>query len=200
MTATQTPTEAPAQTTATTRTMIIVGSVRPGRIGLPIAEWAQQQLEAAGHEVDLVDLAELNLPFLDEPGHPAKKQYTKPHTIAWSERVEAADAIVLVAPEYNHSYSPALKNAIDFLFHEWNAKPVAIVSYGGISAGLRAATAIEPVLISVGMVRTSADVPISYAGKLIVDGRFPGDERLDSMAAAMAAQLASHAAVLRQLR
>jgi NAD(P)H-dependent FMN reductase len=92
--------------------MIIVGSVRPGRIGLPIANWVRERAEAhGGFDVDFVDLAELNLPFMDEPNHPSLHQYTKPHTIAWSERVAAADAFIFVTPEYNHSYSPALKKS-----------------------------------------------------------------------------------------
>ncbi|MET0828740.1 MAG: NAD(P)H-dependent oxidoreductase, partial [Microbacterium sp.] len=103
-----------------TRLMIIVGSVRPGRVGLPIAEWVRDQaVEHGGFDVDFVDLLELGLPFMDEPNHPRLRQYTKPHTIAWSERVDAADAFLFVTPEYNYSSSPALKNAIDFLNQEW---------------------------------------------------------------------------------
>ena len=106
------------------RLMIIVGSVRPGRIGLPIAHWVRERAEAnGGFELDFVDLAELALPFMDEPHHPTMQKYTKPHTLAWAARVAAADAVLFVTPEYNHSYSPALKNAIDFLNREWWRKP-----------------------------------------------------------------------------
>src|ERR1700712_2286441 len=121
-----------------TRLMIIVGSVRPGRVGLAVAQWAARHVsEHSDFEVDLVDLAELALPFMDEPNHPQLQQYTKPHTLAWSERVDAADAVLLVAPEYNHSYSPALKNALDFLGKEWWRKPVGYITYGGASGGTR---------------------------------------------------------------
>ena len=81
------------------------------------------------------DLLELGLPFMDEPQHPSKRMYSKPHTLAWSERVDATDAFVFVTPEYNHSYAPAIKNAIDFLFHEWWRKPWISVAYGGESSG-----------------------------------------------------------------
>lgn len=173
------------------RIMIIVGSVRPGRIGLPIAQWVRDRVEAAGHEVDFADLAEIGLPFLDEPAHPAKRQYEKPHTIAWSERVDAAEAYILVTPEYNHSYSPALKNALDFLFHEWSRKPVAFVSYGGVSGGLRGVTALEPVLIALGMQRTTADVVIPSARGQLEDGALVHDESRERALQAVVDELAA---------
>ncbi|KRF32911.1 NADPH-dependent FMN reductase [Yonghaparkia sp. Soil809] len=193
-----------------TRIMIIVGSVRPGRVGLSVAEWVrdrvQETVQRDGHgggdaaSIDLVDLAELNLPFLDEPHHPVKKQYTKPHTVAWSERVSAADAIVLVSPEYNHSYSPALKNAIDFLFTEWAHKPVAVVSYGGASAGTRGVAALDPVLSTVGLVKIAANPEINFIGSKMVDGVFQGDDKLAGTVAAMTTQLIETAEALTPLR
>ena len=182
-----------------TRIMIIVGSVRPGRIGLPIAHWVRERA-AAGHEVDLVDLAELNLPFMDEPEMPGKRAYTKPHTIAWSARVEQADAVLLVSPEYNHSYSPALKNALDYLQHEWAAKPVGVVSYGGASAGLRAAAALDQVLTTLGLVRVPVDMAISGPGAHLVDGAFAATEKQDATLARMIDQLGRYAEALRPLR
>lgn len=193
-----------------TRIMIIVGSVRPGRVGLSVAEWVRDRVSdaldrlesdgAAPSSIDLVDLAELNLPFLDEPNHPSKKQYTKPHTIAWSERVSAADAVVLVSPEYNHSYSPALKNALDFLYTEWAHKPVAIVSYGGASAGTRGAAALAPVLASVGLVKVAANPEINFIGSKMVDGAFQGDDKLAATVAAMTRQLVEVEDALAPLR
>jgi NAD(P)H-dependent FMN reductase len=193
-----------------TRIMIIVGSVRPGRVGLSVAEWVRDRMtdaltrDGAGKpneaSLDFVDLAELALPFLDESAHPAKKQYTKPHTIAWSERVSAADAFVLVAPEYNHSYSPALKNAIDFLFTEWAHKPVAVVSYGGASAGTRGVASLDPVLSTVGLVKVPANPEINFIGSKMVDGSFAGDDKLAATVAAMTRQLLEHAKALAPLR
>jgi len=161
-----------------TRLMIIVGSVRPGRIGLPIAQWAAERAEARGDiEVDFVDLAELALPFMDEPNHPMVRRYTKPHTLAWSERVDAADAFLLVTPEYNHSYSPVLKNAIDFLNREWWRKPVGYVSYGGVSGGTRGVVALDQAINGLGLVKIGANLEINFAGKMIADGVFgPGEK------------------------
>ena len=180
-----------------TRIMIIVGSVRPGRIGLPIAHWVRERAAAAGHEVDL---AELNLPFMDEPEMPGKRAYTKPHTIAWSARVEQAEAVLLVSPEYNHSYSPALKNALDYLQHEWAAKPVGVVSYGGASAGLRGAAALDQVLTTLGLVRVPVDMAISGPAAHLVDGAFAATEKQEATLARMIDQLGRYAEALRPLR
>ncbi len=164
------------------KVMIIVGSVRPGRVGLSVAEWVRDRVQSDGRfEIDFVDLAELALPFMDEPAHPSKRQYTKPHTIAWSERVDAADAVILVTPEYNHSFSPALKNALDFLNHEWWRMPVTTVSYGGVSAGTRGVTAIEPVLVNFGMVKTTANVEIPFVATHIVEGVFQSDPKFEAI-------------------
>jgi NAD(P)H-dependent FMN reductase len=158
--------------------MIIVGSVRPGRVGLPIAEWVRGEAEKSGKfEIDFVDLKELALPFMDEPAHPRLKQYTQPHTIAWSERVEAAEAFIFVTPEYNYSYSPALKNALDFLNQEWWRKPVGFVSYGGVSSGTRGMAALLPSLAILGLVRVGANVELTFGGKQVVDGVFQPQEK-----------------------
>lgn len=183
------------------KVMIIVGSVRPGRVGLPIAEWVRSQVEqTSDFEIDFVDLAELALPFMDEPNHPRAKQYTKPHTIAWSERVEAADAFIFVTPEYNHSYSPALKNALDFLNAEWWRKPYGIVSYGGISAGTRGVTALEPVLALLGLVRTGAFVELAFAMTRVVDGVFAASEKETAILGTELTELAELVAALQPVR
>ena len=179
--------------------MIVVGSVRPGRIGLPIAEWVKRATES-DWEIDLVDLAELDLPFMDEPNHPALRTYTKQHTIDWSERVDAADAIILVTPEYNHSFSPALKNAVDFLHQEWWRKPVGFVSYGGVSGGTRGVVALEPVITGVGMVRTGAGVEIPFAGAQVADGVFTPSEKETAILGKLVAELDGLATALRPLQ
>jgi len=155
------------------RVMIVVGSVRPGRVGLPIAEWVRARTEEhGGFEIDFADLAEIALPFLDEPNHPSQRLYTKQHTFDWSARVDDADAFIFVSPEYNHSFSPVLKNAVDFLSQEWWRKPVAFVSYGGVSAGTRGVVAMEPVLTTVGLVKTGATLDLPFVKSLVVDGVF----------------------------
>lgn len=161
-----------------TKLMIIVGSVRPGRIGLAIAQWVRDSALVRGDfEVDFVDLVELGLPFMDEPNHPRLRSYTQQHTLEWSARVDAAEAILLVTPEYNHSFSPALKNALDYLSAEWWRKPVAFVSYGGISGGTRGVVALEPIVIGLGMVRVGAEVEIPFAARLVVGGVFSPEEK-----------------------
>ena len=153
--------------------MIILGSVRPQRVGLSVALWAHEVVtESADFEIDFVDLAELNLPFMDEPRHPEHQQYTKSHTRAWSARVRAADAFLFVAPEYNDSYSPALKNALDFLHHEWAGKPVGFLSYGGLSGGARGVAALGPVLASLGLGSTATKLAIPDVVDQVNDGSF----------------------------
>lgn len=118
---------------------IIAGSSRPGRFNIQPANWITDLAKDRDDiEVELLDLAEINLPFLDEPNTPLSHDYTKDHTKAWSEKIEGIDGFVMVTPEYNHSFSPLLKNALDYLYYEWNFKPVTFVSYGSIAGGSRA--------------------------------------------------------------
>jgi len=185
-----------------TKLMIIVGTVRPGRIGISIADWVRAQAEAVeGVDVDFVDLLELGLPFMDEPAHPMRREYTQPHTFAWSERVDAADAFILISPEYNHSYSPVLKNALDYLAHEWRRKPVGFVSYGGVSAGTRGAAALKPVVSVLGMVAVGPAVEINHPTKLVDDeGTFAPDERAETSLAGQLKELVSLSDALKPLR
>ena len=187
---------------SSTRVLVIIGSVRPGRVGLPIAEWVASELAAVdGIEVDVADLAELKLPLMDEPNHPMQRRYTQPHTIAWSERVDAADAVVLVTPEYNHSFSPALKNALDYLNHEWRHKPVTFVSYGGVSAGTRGVEGLKAVTSGLGLYTTGANVEINFPTNLIGDdGVFEPSETHRARLVAAAGELISLAAAFKPLR
>ncbi|MTD58941.1 NADPH-dependent FMN reductase [Amycolatopsis pithecellobii] len=159
------------------KVMVVVGSVRPVRIGLPIGEWVRDAALADGRfEVDFCDLKELDLPFMDEPKHPRLHEYSQPHTLAWSERVASTDAFIFISPEYNYGYSPALKNAIDHLFVEWNRKPVAFVSYGGASSGSRGVAALRPVMAATGMVAAMAGVEITFVRQHVHEGVFtPAD-------------------------
>jgi NAD(P)H-dependent FMN reductase len=157
---------------------VIVASTRPGRIGLPIASWfAQAAAEHGGFDVELVDLADYNLPLLDEPNHPRLRQYTKPHTHRWSETIERGDAYVIVHPEYNYSFNATIKNALDYLHQEWADKPVSFVSYGGVSAGTRATQALKQVVTTLRMVPVFEQVPIPFAAQFLnEEGEFvPND-------------------------
>lgn len=117
---------------------IIVASTRPGRKGPAIAQWLQQHAEAhKGFAIEMLDLATINLPFMDEPEHPRFKKYHHAHTKQWSATIDSADAFLIVMPEYNYGFTAPLKNALDYLFQEWAHKPIGLVSYGGMSGGIR---------------------------------------------------------------
>src|SRR3954447_2389920 len=117
---------------------IVIASTRPSRKGHAVAAWFEQVARRhGGVAIEVGELAEVNLPMMNEPEHPRLKKYEHAHTKAWSARVAAADAFVFVTPEYNFSPPPALVNALDYLVHEWAYKPVGYVSYGGVSGGLR---------------------------------------------------------------
>ena len=181
--------------------MIVVGSVRPVRVGPVVAEWVRAEAQqAGGWEIDYVDLAELALPFMDEPNHPALRKYTKQHTLDWSARVDAADAVMFVSPEYNHSFSPALKNALDFLAQEWWRKPYGVVSYGGISAGTRGITALEPVLVQLGMLRASAEVELPFVATQIDGGVFTPTAKQAAILDKQLVELADLAEAMKPLR
>ena len=117
---------------------IILGSTRPGRNGEQVAQWVLDAASARSDaEYELVDLLDYPLPHLDEPIPPSLGQYQNDHTKQWAEKIASLDGFVMVTPEYNHSTSGVLKNAIDYLFAEWANKAVGFVSYGGVG-GARA--------------------------------------------------------------
>ncbi|MEX0748572.1 MAG: NAD(P)H-dependent oxidoreductase [Candidatus Saccharimonadales bacterium] len=120
---------------------VIAGSTRPGRFNPQVAEWAQETASRFDDEVriELVDLAEINLPLLDESVPASSGEYEHEHTKDWSKVIAEADGFIFVTPEYNHSISAALKNAIDYLYAEWSYKPATIISYGSAGGGTRAA-------------------------------------------------------------
>lgn len=118
---------------------IITGSVRPGRFNIQPANWILEIAKKCKEiNTELLDLEKINLPFLDEPIPPMMQKYSKEHTKKWSAKIAEADGFVFITPEYNHSYSPVLKNGLDFLFSEWNYKPAAFISYGSLAGGSRA--------------------------------------------------------------
>ena len=128
------------------RIAIIIGSTRPGRKAEPVARWVYELArKRSDAEFELVDIQDFNLPLLDEPVPPSRGQYSKPHTKVWAAKIDSFDAFVFVTPEYNHGISGALKNAIDFLFKEWNNKAAGFVSYGGAS-GARAVESLRLVM------------------------------------------------------
>lgn len=184
------------------RLQIVIASTRPGRVGLPIGQWVYERaLTHRSFDVELVDLAELKLPFMDEPNHPRLRRYTHQHTRDWSARVDAADAFVFVTPEYNHGFNAPLKNAIDYLHHEWMYKPVGFVSYGGVAAGTRAMQMIKPVVAVLKMTPIAEAVNIPFVRQFIDDdGKLHPNEVMEQAAMAMLDELQRVEAALRPLR
>jgi NAD(P)H-dependent FMN reductase len=145
---------------------IIIGSSRPNRRAPIAARWVA---EAAGRHaaivseeasVQTIDLADHSLPLLDEPSLPIRADYRQPHTQRWAAAIDACDGFIIVTPEYNHSFPAALKNAIDFLFREWNDKAAGFVGYGGLGAA-RAVEQLRPVLAEVKVATVRTQVVLS---------------------------------------
>jgi NAD(P)H-dependent FMN reductase len=171
---------------APVRLSVVIASTRPHRIGPSIAEWV---LAAVPPEFDVTvhDLRELALPFLDEPGQPADGNYAHEHTRRWSAAMQATDALVLVMPEYNRGYNAALKNAIDFLYAEWEDLPVGCVGYGWHGAEY-AKSALRQTLERVKM--TVVDGPgLSFGKTLTQEGEVLAGDAENQGLAAMFAEL-----------
>lgn len=139
---------------------IIVGSTRPGRKGLAVAEWVKANARAAGVEFELVDLADFNLPVLDEALPAGMGQYQNAHTKTWASKVDEFDGYIFVTAEYNHSIPGALKNAIDFVAAEWHNKAAGIVSYGSMG-GVRANEHLRQVLAELEIADVRQNVMLS---------------------------------------
>jgi NAD(P)H-dependent FMN reductase len=181
---------------------IIIGSTRPGRKGSLIAAWVYELAkENPSFQVSLLDLAAINLPFLDEPHHPMLRQYQHEHTKSWSREISEADAIILVTPEYNHGFPAPLKNALDYLYHEWSYKPVGFVSYGGIAGGTRAVQMLKQVVTAQKMVPITESVNIPFFTKFIDEQlQFVPDEAIKKSALLMLAELERWSASLEPMR
>lgn len=183
------------------RLSILVASTRPGRVGLPIAQWVHERAQLHGKfEVDFIDLKEVNLPFLDEAKHPRLQQYEHEHTKRWSERVRTSDAFAIVTPEYNHGPPPVLLNAIDFLMHEWAYKPAAFVSYGGISGGTRAVAIAKVMLVGLKTVPLPEGVILPFVAQFLENGVFKGSPAHEIAATTMFDELLRWTEALRVLR
>jgi NAD(P)H-dependent FMN reductase len=167
--------------------LILTGSTRPGRFNIQPATWVHELAKKRKDiEVELVDLQELNLPFLDEAVPPRMSQYSQPHTKAWSEKIAGADGFVLVTPEYNHSFSPVLKNALDYLYYEWHYKPVTFVSYGSQAGGTRAVEHLRSVSAELKMYDLAEQVMLSnYWENMSTEGKYQFTQDQTAAAGAM---------------
>ena len=179
---------------------VVLGSTRPGRNGKAVADWVVEQ--AQGREratYELIDLLDYPLPHLDEPLPPILGQYEKDHTKQWAAKVSEYDGFVFVTPEYNHSTSGVLKNAIDYLQAEWHNKAAALVGYGG-AGGARAVEHLRGVLSEVQVAHVRQSLAFSFFTDFENFSEFkPGAAHLD-FAPVLFDQLESWAAALKPLR
>lgn len=181
--------------------LVIIASTRPVRAGLAVGQWfSEYARNHGGFDVRVADLKELDLPLMNEPEHPRLRKYAHEHTKQWSQMVEGADAFAFVLPEYNYAMTAPLKNALDYLSIEWQYKPAGLISYGGISAGLRAAQMVKQVLTTLKVMPLPEAVAVPFVHQHIEDGTFkPTDLAIDS-ARQLLDELVRWEAALRPLR
>jgi NAD(P)H-dependent FMN reductase len=179
---------------------IIIGSTRPGRNGEAVARWvydiASKRTDA---EIELVDIKDFSLPLLDEPVPPSRGQYSHEHTKAWSAKIASFDAYVFVTPEYNHGTSGALKNAIDYLYREWNDKAAGFVSYGSVG-GVRAVEQLRLVMGELQVADVRAQVSLSLYTDFESFKVFKPAERHEQSVHAMLDQVIAWGGALKTLR
>jgi NAD(P)H-dependent FMN reductase len=184
-----------------TRIAIVLGSTRPGRHAGDVGQWVYDiAAKRDDAEFEIVDIAEFALPHLDEPLPPSLGQYAHDHTLEWSRVVDSYDGFVFVTPEYNHGTSGALKNAIDYLYREWNNKAAGFVSYGTSASGARAVEHLRLVMGELQVADVRAQVGLSlfddFEGFTTFRPRPQHEERLTIMLD----QVVAWAGALRQLR
>lgn len=183
-----------------TRIAIILGSTRPGRNGEAVAKWvhthASQRTDA---QYELVDVADYELPLLDEPSPPSMGQYSKPHTKKWAAKIASFDGFVFVTAEYNHGVPGALKNAIDFLYAEWNNKAAGFVSYGS-AGGVRSVESLRLVMAELQIADVRAQVSLSLATDFENYKKFTPAERHTKSLDTMFDQLVAWSTALSQVR
>jgi NAD(P)H-dependent FMN reductase len=181
---------------------VIIGSTRPGRAGAPIGKWAADHATKHGKfEVELVDLADFNLPLLDEPNHPRMQKYQHEHTKRWAASVASADAYLFLTPEYDYFPNAALINALQALSLEWSFKAAGVLSYAYVSGGLRAAQELRLLMSNLNMMPIPQTVPIPFFTNFIDDNKVfnPTPPMNEGLTAALD-QLATWAAALKAAR
>lgn len=181
---------------------IVIGSTRPGRVGPSVARWLKEAASRHGQfAVELVDLAEFKLPLLDEAALPAMRRYANEPTKRWSASVASADAFVFVTPEYDYFPPAGIVNAIQVLLHEWVYKPAGVVSYGGVSGGLRAAQVLRQLLGNVNVHALPQVVPVPFVTQFVdKEGVFRPNELIQDGAKVMLDELHKWASALKTLR
>ncbi|MBB4121662.1 NAD(P)H-dependent FMN reductase [Martelella radicis] len=181
---------------------IIIGSTRPGRVGPSIAKWVGDFAREHGKfEVEVVDLDDFKLPFLDEPKHPRLQEYEHEHTRKWSESVASADAFIFVTPEYDFFAPATLVNALQVVSKEWGYKPAGVVSYGGVSGGLRAAQELRTLIVNLNAHPLPQVVPIPFFPKFLgEDGKLTPNDEMKAGATGLLDELYKWAGPLAEMR
>ncbi len=171
---------------------IITSTVRPGRKGPLVGKWILEQVQKQGiFTAELLDLGEIDLPLMNEAAHPRMKQYEHEHTKQWSAKIEEADAFIFVTAEYDYSYPASLKNALEYLLHEWAYKPAGVVGYSiGAFGGVRAIQTLKSDLLSLKCVALGEFVPIPNINQFVTDdGAFLPNEQIIGATTLMLGQL-----------
>jgi len=181
---------------------IITSTTRPGRKSPVIASWIAEK--ARGYvpfNVEILDLAKIDLPMMNEPNHPRLRKYQHEHTKKWSQMVDTSDAFIFIIAEYNHGFTAPLKNAIDYLSQEWAYKPVGLVSYGGVAGGTRSVHMLKEILTALKMVPLSEGVSIPFIQNFInEDDEFVANEIIDQSADVMLTELLRWTDTLQSMR
>jgi NAD(P)H-dependent FMN reductase len=154
-----------------------------------------------GFDVELIDLAEINLPMFDEPKHPRFGEYVHQHTRDWSALIARGDAYILVMPEYNYGFNAALKNALDYLNKEWAGKVVGFASYGGVAAGTRAVQMLKPVLGALRLVAVNDAVHIPFVAQFLdAERKLQPNDIMEKSATVMLDELLAWSTALEPIR
>lgn len=186
--------------TMSLRIAVILGSTRPGRNGEAVAKWVYEMAKKrTDAEFEYVDIKDYNLPLLDEPIPPSQGKYSKDHTKVWSEKISSFDAFVFVTPEYNHGIPGALKNAIDFLFKEWNNKAAGFVGYGS-AGGVRSVEQLRLVMAELMVATVRAQVQLSLSADFENYSSFKPDPRHETSLNTMLDQVISWGSALKTVR
>jgi len=181
---------------------IISSTTRPQRKGIAVENWITEFAKNNSEfDVEFLNLEEIALPLMNEVNHPRLQKYEHEHTKQWSKKISEADAFIIVLAEYNFGFPAPIKNALDYLYKEWNYKPVGIVSYGGVSSGLRATQMLKQVLTTLNMMPLTEGVNIPFfAKKINEEGVFIPDEIIEKSASIMMKELMKWTEAMRLMR
>lgn len=183
--------------------LVILGSSREGRRGDKVAKAAMTSLsKVKSATFEFIDLRDWDFPFYNLPGYPSTKRgvFESDLQKKWAKKIEDGDGFIFITPEYNHGYSAVLKNAIDFLWYEWNHKPVTFISYGSMSGGLRAVEQLRQVVIEVEMVPIRESVALMYIKRLIDENGILKDDSFDHRVVDLGEKITKWAEALKKIR